>query len=479
MPYPDDVCEQLGMAPLNLQLPNIEKLMNRGVTFHNCITPSPVCAPARACLATGLKYSHSRCMNNGQNTPLDLPTFFQVLREGGYHVGGVGKFDLQKADREFGLDGWVPKHGYYGFEREFTCDNAGKLAACKVATTEYYSWKDNHRLSRNLPDPESYRPADPYINYLDEKGLMHVHIKEQGRRAGPFAMFKTEPVSLSDEDYFDNFVGRNALEMLDSFPPNGQGTLQDNIKNTKTKPWFLWVNFVGPHNPFDVTKRMRDSIEGRAFPAPTNGQEALEDGIVDIRRNYAAAIENIDRNIGLFIEKLEERGELDNTIIIYASDHGEMLGDCNRWHKSVPYRSATRVPLVLAGLGIGQDIISSQLVELQDLAATIVDFAGLEMPCAKQSISLRPLLEHPDNAHVHREYQTSALIPNPERAWTMISDGTYKLVCHKDRRRLFNLASDPWELHDVAGEHPEIVQDLQQKLRATYQGTTFWDILPQ
>ncbi|MBD3186607.1 sulfatase-like hydrolase/transferase [Candidatus Bathyarchaeota archaeon] len=468
MPYPPQVLEKLGMKALELHLPNIERLMVQGVTFHECITPAPVCAPARACLATGLKYSFSRCINNGENTPLDQATFFQVLRDGGYHVGGVGKFDLQKADREFGLDGWIPKHEMYGFDQPYTCDNAGKNAACKVATTDFYSWKNGRRVSRKIKDPDRYRAADPYLKYLEDKGLMHLHIKEQRERSGPLAMFNTSPVSLKDEDYFDNFVGNNALKMLDAFPRDGT-------------PWFLWVNFVGPHDPFDVTERMKDSIEDRYIPAPVQGNSELEDGVVDIRRNYAAAIENIDRNIGLMFEKLEERGELDNTLIIYASDHGEMLGDFSRWHKSVPFRGATRVPLIISGPGIARGKTSDALVEMQDLTATIIEFAGLSMPSARQSISLKPVLEDPvSNSQYHRTFQTSALVPNPATAWSLISDGKFKLILSRDSTAtLIDLNQDPWEEHDISSEKPEKVEELRNLLNDTYKGSKFWDLLPK
>ncbi len=107
------------------------------------------------------------------------------------------------------------------------------------------------------------------------------------------------------------------------------------------------------------------------YPAPVDSAELNVDHHNEIRRNYGAMIENIDRQAGRFIQAVEARGELDNTLIVYSSDHGEMLGDHDRWGKSVPYQPSAGVPLVIAGPRVASGVVTDTLVEIQDLRRRI------------------------------------------------------------------------------------------------------------
>ena len=110
--------------------------------------------------------------------------------------------------------------------------------------------------------------------------------------------------------------------------------------------WFLQVNFTGPHAPMDITQSMAELYQDEVFPLPDDDKLPAETHQA-IRRNYAAMIENIDRWIGLYLEVLEKRGDLSNTLIVFSSDHGEMLGDHGRWGKGDPYHPSVSVPLVV------------------------------------------------------------------------------------------------------------------------------------
>ncbi|MCP4760146.1 MAG: sulfatase-like hydrolase/transferase, partial [archaeon] len=251
----------------------------------------------------------------------------------------------------------------------------------------------------------------------------------------------------------------NGIKILEKFP--------------KGKPWYFQVNFVCPHEPWDITKKMKKSWKNVPFPPPNRGKENKIDLDVKIRQNYAAMIENIDRNMGLLIEEIKKRGELDNTIIIYSSDHGEMLGDFGKYGKSMPKRGSISIPLILSGPGMKKGIYSDKLVELQDLTSTIIEYSGLSMEEAKDSISLKPLLEGKDT--IHRKYQISAITrinkTKEYYPWKTIIDGRYKLIMKqefeenkKKRYQLYSLEKDPWENNDIVDENPEIVEDLQNKI---------------
>jgi arylsulfatase A-like enzyme len=177
-----------------------------------------------------------------------------------------------------------------------------------------------------------------------------------------------------------------------------------------------------------------------------------------VRQHYAAMLENIDRHIGTLVDLLDQRGELDNTVIIYSADHGEMLGDFCRYNKGRPERGSAHIPLVVWGPGIVEGLCSNALVELQDLAATILDYAGSSMPEAVDSLSLRPVLEGQQT--VHRPYQVAEL-----KGWQMICDDRFKLVVERDGERLYDLANDPWENENTACEHRDVVARLACQLR--------------
>jgi arylsulfatase A-like enzyme len=184
-------------------------------------------------------------------------------------------------------------------------------------------------------------------------------------------------------------------------------------------------------------------------------------------------VENIDRWTGRFIAELERRGELDNTIIAFASDHGEMLGDHNWWRKRVPYQESVGVPLVVCGPGVREGVVSDAQVSIVDLAATFLDYGDVAIPGAMDSRSLRPLLE--GRTDKHRDVALSALAP-----WRMAWDGQYKLVRgfdpsitsyytngqeppYEDMRRfvlLYDRREDPQENVNLAERAPEIVERL-------------------
>jgi len=407
------------MDKLPISMPNLEKLMNKGITFTNAVTPSPLCAPARACLASGLRYDKCNVENNSFDYPLDQKTFYSVLKENNYNVGGVGKFDLHKLTKWWGVNGWIDELGALGFTHAI--DNAGKWDAVHSGKEE---------------------PKDPYMKFLYDVGLATVHLDDMKERGQ-----KVEPTQLPDEAYCDNWLSKKGIDMIRDFE--------------KDRPWFLQVNFTGPHDPWDVTKSMREKWENVSFPLPNKWDENSEIDIVSIRQNYAAMLENIDMNIGLFIKEIEKRGELDNTIIIYSSDHGEMLGDFNRFGKSTWHRGSINIPFVIAGPNIQKGVYSDALVELQDITSTILEYANTSMKEAKDSLSLKSLLEGKTNSH--REYQVSGLNPpknNKRKSMKTIFDGKYKLVIEDENIKLFDIMNDPWENNNISTGNEDIVNKL-------------------
>jgi arylsulfatase A-like enzyme len=416
-------------AKLPIRTPNLVALGSRGVRFNWAFTPSPLCAPARACLAAGKEYDRCGVANNRVNYPVAQTTFYKLLRDSGYHVMGCGKFDLHKASSDWGLDG---KHLLKEWGFSDGIDNAGKLDAIRSGRDE---------------------PKDPYMAYLEKKGLRKTHIEDIQKR-NRVGVSNAFPTPLPDDAYCDNWVGQNGIDLIRGVPDG--------------KPWFLQVNFTGPHPPWDVTESMYKMYQGVDFPQPNGGKGLTPEQFVAVRRNYAAMVTNIDRWVGVYIDELKKRGELENTLIVYSSDHGEMLGDHGLWGKSVPYQPSVGVPLVIAGPGPSirsatqGGRVSDALVSTVDLAGTFLDYAGVARPSEMDSLPLRDVLEGKKQSH--RDCVLSGLEP-----WRIVFDGRYKLVRGfpiTGDPALFDLKEDLLENKNIAAEHKDTVERLSRLIRS-------------
>ncbi len=407
MPYPKEILEKFNIfEDFNIEMPNIKKLMDTGTTFTNAITSSPVCAPARACLANGYRYQNCGVPNNLFDYDTSIETFYTRLKNEGYIVSGVGKFDLHKPTQFWGLDGWVPFLEEVGFTRGI--DNAGKYDAANSGKIE---------------------AKDPYMKLLHENGLAEYYSQNIASRGQ-----STEAVKIPQELYCDNWISQNAINEISSFPKN--------------KPWFMQVNFTGPHNPWDITADMKSKWENTDFPLPHNFDFDNSYDINAIRQNYAAMLNNIDKLCGDIIKTVEERGEIDNTIIIYSSDHGEMLGDSYKFGKSMPNKGSIHIPLVIKGANISENYISDALVELQDLASTILDITDICSSITDESISLKNTLYNREK--FSRKYQESALNEPNRGDWRIIQDYDTKIVLYDNEiKEIYNLKNDYTENNNL------------------------------
>jgi len=393
-----------GTPGLPVRTPHLATLARRGMHFGHAISPSPLCAPCRACLATGQDFWHGSVPSNGVDLPPAADTVYRRLRESGYHVMGCGKFDLHKATLDWGLDGsrCLPEWGFSD-----GIDNEGKWDGVISGQTA---------------------PKGPYLSFLETNGWRRTHLDDMARRKG--IQDATFPTSLPEAGYCDNFVGENALTLLRRAPAR--------------KPWFLQVNFTGPHDPWDITETMAEWYAGATFAPPLAHTRLAPEAHQRIRRNYAAMIENIDRWVGRLVAELHQRGELERTLIVFASDHGEMLGDHDRFGKSVPFHGSIGVPLIVAGPGVRAGTRSDAPTTILDLAATFLDTAGLSLPPTLQSRSLAPALAAGRGGP--RTVVTSAL-----GNWQAAYDGRYKLIRQTDAApQLFDLKADPAETTNLA-----------------------------
>lgn len=436
--------DYLGCAGADfVRTPHMDRLAARGVRFSQCATNSPICAPTRIALASGLMAHRVAPFDNASFLSHNVPTYYQRLRDHGYRVGCVGKLDLAKPDGYNGRYGDRPVVYSWGFTHPEECE--GKMHGGR--------------------SPE---PRGPYGFFLQERGLYETFHRDYVRRmveaSSPddqterWIETQSHDSVLPVDAFEDVYIGQRAAEWIEQVPDDF--------------PWHYFVSFVGPHDPFDppseYAERYRDAAVPDAIPYGMDGKPAWvqrraaqrdPDNTATVRRQYCALIELIDTQIGRILDALERRNMLENTVIVFASDHGEMLGDHGLYQKSAAYEPALRVPLIVAGPGVAEGVVSDALVELFDVNPTLCELAGLPPQAHIDARSFAPILR--GERDEHRSEQITSM-----HNFRAIRTGTHKLIeSYNDVTELYDLAADPQERHNIAGEAPEQVQALGRRMR--------------
>ena len=394
--------------------PNLVKLANQGVRFTNGYCGSPLCMPSRNSLVTGLLPSQNGvCGNMATPVSEDIrrDTYPNHLQRAGYRTSLVGKHH------------WIDT---YGLGVDVTEDDAA---------IREYGFDDVFQV---LDELEAMDNDDELTHHLRGEGRLDKY-REEARAKGN----ARKPFELPESDYADRFIAEAGKRWLKESAPADQ-------------PWYLNVSFVGPHPPFWHPGDNDFKPEETPFPIfqsknPTQVREK--------RADFLQKCILIDRYIGEVLETLEARGEMDNTLIVFASDHGDMLGDFDIWDKRHFYEQSVGVPLIMAGPGIplGDRALGGQvrrdLVSLLDLYPTFLSAAGVD-PVATPSFRGRRF--GVDLHEVLREGRPSghSMIYSELSTSVMAVTGPWKLVFDPDQggvTHLFNHRRDPDELDNLAG----------------------------
>jgi arylsulfatase A-like enzyme len=326
-------------------------------------------------------------------------------------------------------------------------NQAGYYTAA-VGKMHFYPWDITHGFQYRVAaeDKRWIHVRDDYSAFLRASGYRKLHGDEHpGYHAGKGAVVSPLPSSHS----VDCFVGEEACRFIRSYGSEG--------------PFALMVGFPGPHCPYDPTPDYLAQVDETAIPAaipevvgnapelrrrnveanrkPWNGVDyALfeEDHKHKIRTHYAALVKQIDDQVGAILQTLADQDLLDNTVIIFASDHGDHLGDHNLIGKGDYYESSIHVPLLVRGLHTLPATEEHELVALGDVTATLLALAGVELPAYLDS---RPLPGVGAGDQGGRQYLFGML----SEGW-MIFDGEWKLSKYATGESLlFNLSDDPHE----------------------------------
>ena len=416
----------------NLKTPNIDQLASEGLLFTQAICNSPQCGPSRVSFASGCYAGRMGVYENNAGVfPSEVLDFdntqrsiYYALRENGYRVGTVGKLDLTKG-------AGVPQKLASGFYDDIGFDDP-------------YDWNIS---------------SGKYLKQLFPETDLYERLEKVGYQT-------TGKFPLDEKYFFDNLVGDKALTMIKEY-------------NRGDKPWFLQINFHAPHPPWNAPESYLEKYTEVELPAHINQMPENKPPSVDSlakrfmngvtaedisvsKQHFAAKMTLVDDWIGKYMLFMREQGIEENTVIIFTSDHGEMMYDHGLRYKEQMYEGAVRVPLIIKAKNVAIGQKSKALAELVDLYPTIMDFAGISTKDEDiDGISLSRVLLEPSLKH--KDYQFSEFTSQLEWPYAvkrMVYDGKYKLIDTNGFLELYNLAEDPEELHNYADKNEEIVNNL-------------------
>jgi arylsulfatase len=420
-----DTIRALGNA--HIHTPHLDRLIAEGVAFTQAYAQSPICTPSRASFLTGRYPSTIHVNRNGNGYfPESTTLVTRTLADAGYDCGLVGKLHLSAAHGRVEVR---PDDGYRVFK-----------------------WSHH-------PKPESFWPtADhDYQRWLQEQGVDWDEAYGSGPLEGWDNQSAYQP-GIDAQYHQTTWCADEAIAFM---------------SEKRDSPWLMSVNPFDPHPPFDPPAGHLQRVNAENMPLPRFLQAEMEsqldfEGIdhqtekplapwqYDARRMvaaYYAQIELMDQQVGRMIEALRAPGQRENTIVVFMSDHGEMLGDHGLLLKGCRfYEGAVHIPLIISWPGrFCRGLRSRALVELTDLVPTLLETIGLPIPADVQGRSLLPILTGQADPSLHRqfvrsEYHDALDRPNASHA-NMIFDGRYKLVVYHGHQigELYDLQKDPGE----------------------------------
>ncbi|MEM7069918.1 MAG: sulfatase-like hydrolase/transferase [Pseudomonadota bacterium] len=404
-----------------IKTPVLDSLAARGTVFDRAYSPSPICVPARACLATGQHVHETKCWSSAEPYHGQHRSWMHDLRDAGRNVTSIGKLHFRS-----GLDD-------NGFSEEIL---------------PMYLANDGKGWPQGLI-------RDPMPGFPEAA--------EMAKDVGPGESTYTN---------YDKDIAELTVDWL--------------RKPVAQDPWTLFVSFVSPHYPLTAPQEFFDLYKDVELPEPIVDQLIDKhpvlremrkfwdyDDYFDVKsrdlavRSYFGLCSFLDHNIGRVISALEETGQLDNTVILYISDHGEMLGNHGFWAKSVMYEDSVGIPMIIAGPDIPQGINTTP-VNLVDVAATARQTAGIEYQSPDedwQSTSLVDLAKAPDSDRFTFSQYHDGGSPT---GFYMIRRGDWKYVYYTKENpcQLFNMTEDPHELNDLGDSetHTAIRAEMHELL---------------
>lgn len=399
--------------------PHLDQLAHEGVRFAKAYSATPSCIASRAALYTGLSQTSTRRIGYRDGVEWDYPvTIASEFTRQGYQTQAIGKLHVYPERSQIGFQNVILHDGYLHFARQ----NNRNLEM----VDDYLVWLRE-------------RTGDPHADYFDNG----VNCNSQVAR----------PWDKDEALHPSTWIVTEAIDYFRRLDPR--------------KPFFLYLGFHRPHPPYDPPLWAFEQYVDRKMPPPPVG-DWYEDVLAPLdnswradpsvakltgpalqraRAGYYGHISHIDLLMNRFLETLDTYRLRQSTIICFASDHGELLGDHNAFRKELPYEGSARVPLLLSGPDIEGSVVVREVIELRDVMPTLLDAAGLQVPDGLDGRSAMNLTRGSDTSWrsvLHGEHT----VYGQSIQW--LTDGRWKYIwwSGSGREQLFDLDSDPQECRD-------------------------------
>lgn len=440
------VCDQFRGDALSyanhpdVKTPYLDSLAADGVFFSNAYSATPSCIPARAALLTGR--SQDRHGRVGYLDEVEWRYRHYMAEEfsnHGYQTQCVGKMHVHPPRLTCGFQSLLLHDGYLGCYR-----------------------------NNSIPHWMHQEVSDDYLQDLKNVYGQSADVTSSGQECNSWT---THPWIYDEHLHPTNWVADKSIRFLQT--------------RDRTRPFFLMSSFVRPHQPLDPPQTYYDMYKDKDLQAPAHGdwdsQEVftkkgkISDSIYgssdielqhDAMAGYYASITHVDHQIGRIIAALKEDGSYDDTIILFTSDHGEMLFDHNLWRKVFPYEGSTHIPFIMH---IGKNIANflphtiDDIVELRDIMPSLLDLCNIPIPDTVDGISLKNAIlskEDITRNYIHGEHSFHSKLSNH---YIVTKYDKFIWYSETGEEQYFDLENDPKESHNAI--HDEKYQSRIQKLR--------------
>ena len=433
-----------------IQTPNIDAIAAMGARLNHCYVQNPVCAPSRASFLSGQYCSSLRIGTNGIQFPQDVCTLPQILKSYGYATAQIGKLHFEPHARR---DHRNPALRY-GFDVMIQSDEPG------CYDDAYTKWVERVAPAQ-LPSVRTSLPPAAVT---------------WGKRGYSDAPRNThEPYCFGADASLTHtaFVTAQTCDFI--------------RRHDRNTPYFVVAGYYAPHPPLNPPREYLDRVDRSKIRLPVVGEEESISPVLkdmtdedwrDVICAYLAMVAQVDDGVGEILNCIRQRGEMDSTVIVFTSDHGEYLGDHGRIQKWMPgHDCITHVPcLVSYPAMIPAGRVCNALIEAIDIAPTLLDYCGVQTPSFMQGRSLEQLLD--GKTQEHREVVLTELFDEHGSRQTTIRTRRYKYYCPENGQELlFDLEKDPDEVHNCIDEKEYADALSQMRLhmiraiqRAAYQG---------
>ena len=425
----------------DVKTPYLDTLASKGVRFENAYSACPSCVPARAALHTGLTQESHRRVGYADGIRWEYPhTMAGELTKAGYYTQCVGKMHVD------------PLRNYLGF--------------CHVELHDGYL---HYYRDPEIPYRENQKQADDYFHWLKQEKGIDCDVTDTGLECNSWV---ARPWIYEEKYHPTNWVTDRSIDFLRRRDPD--------------MPFFLFTSYLRPHPPFDAPQCYFDMYRNKELTPPVVGdwcdEEALRargrifdsdtgpldpELVQEMQIGYYACITHLDHQIGRLIQALVENKLYDDTIILFVSDHGELLGDHHLFRKSRAYQGSSRVPFLVSGGGFRPEkpgSVKTDVVELRDVMPTVLEAAGVQIPDSVEGISLwNTALKESGTPEVREYLHGEHTLGEASSHWIITRDEKYIWYSQTGEEQYFRIAEDPDELHNLIGS--ETAKERVEALR--------------